>query len=297
MKKVFAELIAGMIPRKMARNRWRGLLRYGLLNSRRLKKRIRENTAKPPHTLALCAIAKDEGPYFVEWIEWHLSKGVEKFYIYDNESSDGTRELLDPYIRRGVVDYTYWPGYRRQIAAYDDCLERHRFESRWIGFIDLDEFIVPVKDSSIPEFLSRFGNFAAVEINWLVYGSGGQTEKGTEPVMERFRCHSTGSHPLNRVVKSIVDPRHVCLMTGCHEAARLSGQAADSHGAPVTKHFKEREPQHDVIRINHYAVRSFEEFREKQLRGRASGRQTSVPMDYFKRYDLNDVKEDQYGSI
>lgn len=291
MKKVFAEIIAGMIPCKMARNRWRGLLRFGLLKALRLKRELRRNTTRPVHYLAVCAIAKNEGPYFREWIEWHLAQGVEKFYIYDNESTDGTREVLQPYIERGVVDYQYWPGYRRQLAAYDDCMDRHRFAARWIAFIDLDEFIVPLQDASIPAFLQRFEPYAAVEVNWLIYGSGGQKEKSPAPVMTRFRRHSDPQHRLNRHVKSIVNPRRVCTMTGCHEAARLSGQAADSHGCPITVNFKERTPQQDVIRINHYAVRSLEEFREKQARGRASGTRTTVPMDYFTRYDLNDIEE------
>ena len=37
MKKVYAEIIAGVIPNKMARNRWRGLLRYGFFNAIKLK--------------------------------------------------------------------------------------------------------------------------------------------------------------------------------------------------------------------------------------------------------------------
>ncbi len=153
MKKVIAEILAAPIPRKMTRNRFRGLLRYGLWNLVRLKKQIKDNTTKPEVYLSVCAIAKNEGPYFREWIEWHRALGVEKFFIYDNGSDDNTREVLDEYIKSGVVDYTYFPGYRRQIAAYDDCMERHRFASRWIAFIDLDEFIVPVGDKSIPAFL------------------------------------------------------------------------------------------------------------------------------------------------
>ena len=156
MKKFLAEIIAGMIPDKMERNRWRGLLRYGLFKTWSIKRRYRKGSPKPPVYLAICAIAKNEGPYFKEWIEWHRKMGVEKFYIYDNESTDNTREILQPYIDSGIVDYTYYPGYRKQIAAYDDCMTRHREDSRWIAFIDLDEFIVPEKDKSIREFLTRF---------------------------------------------------------------------------------------------------------------------------------------------
>ncbi len=291
MNKALAEIIAGVIPHKMTRNRWRGILRYGLLRAVRLKRQIRHNNTSPANYLAVCAIAKDEGAYFQEWIEWHLSQGVERFYIYDNESSDGTREILEPYIQKGIVVYKYWPGYRRQLAAYDDCLENYRFDSRWIAFIDLDEFIVPVKDASIPEFLKRFENFAGVEINWLIYGSGGMKTKMPGTMMERFKRHSKPDHRLNRHVKSIVDPRRVFTMIGCHEAAKISGYIADSHGEPVRKNFRERVPQQDIIRINHYAVRSYEEFTEKQARGRASGTQRTVKDEYFNQYDLNDVEE------
>ncbi|MDE5713123.1 MAG: glycosyltransferase family 92 protein [Muribaculaceae bacterium] len=291
MNKIAAEIIAGLIPFKMERNRWRGILRYGIRNVLKLKRQLKNDKSSPSVYLAVCAIAKDEGPYFKEWIEWHKKMGVDKFFIYDNGSSDSTKETLAPYIRSGVVEYNYFPGYRMQLAAYDDCINRHRLDVRWLAFIDLDEFIVPVADKSIPVFLKRFEKYPAIEINWLVYGSGGAESKTPGGMMQRFKRHSLPSHILNRHVKSIVDPRRVCSMTGCHEAARISGDAADSHGQPITHNFRDREPQHDIIRINHYAVRSLEEFKEKCMRGRASGKKRYIDMDYFKKYDLNDIEE------
>ena len=288
MNKVAAEIIAGLIPNKMARNRWRGILRYGIINALRLKRRIKQDESEPKYYLTVCAIAKNEGPYFKEWIDRHLSVGVEKFYIYDNGSDDNTAEVLKPYIDKGIVDYVSFPGYRMQLAAYDDCLAKHRFDARWIAFIDLDEFIVPVADKSVPEFLKKHEDAPAVEINWLIYGSGGAVDKSDRPVMERFKHHSKGDHKLNRHVKSIVNPRRVYSMIGCHEVARINGKAVDSHGNTIVRNFREREPQQDVIKINHYAVRSREEFLEKQNRGRASGTQRSVPDEYFYKYDLND---------
>ncbi len=291
MNKVLAEIIAGMIPHKMTRNQWRGILRYGLCNAIKLKRTLRRDSSLPQHYLAICAIAKDEGRYFKEWIDWHREQGVDKFYIYDNESTDSTKEVLAPYVESGVVEYVYFPGYRKQLAAYDHCLEHHRTEARWIAFIDLDEFIVPMVDESIPAFLKKHEQHSAVEVNWLIYGSGGAEKREPGTMMQRFKCHSHGSHRLNRHVKSIVDPRRVYTMIGCHEVARIKGDTVDSHGCKVTKHFRDREPQQDVIRINHYAVRSREEFLEKQNRGRASGTKRTVENEYFDLYDLNDIKE------
>lgn len=290
MNKVLAEIIAGVIPHKMTRNKWRGVLRYGLWNACKLKYRMKHDQTPPKYYLAVCAIAKNEGPYFKEWIEWHRSQGVEKFYIYDNESTDCTKEVLAPYIESGLVEYCYWPGQKQQLATYDDCFEKHRLEARWIAVIDLDEYIVPIKDRNICEFLRRMEEFAVVEINWLVYGSGGAKKQEPGGVMERFRRHSLPEHKLNTHVKSIADPRRVCTMTGCHEAARISGKAADSHGVPLRKGFRDRIPQQDVIRINHYAVKSYEEFLAKRSRGRA--RVTTMrDMSYFEQYDLNDLGE------
>lgn len=292
MNKIIAEIIAGVIPHKMTKNRWRGILRYGIINAIKLRMRINRDKSFPTHYLSVCAIAKNEGEYFKEWVEWHKSHGVNKFYIYDNGSTDNTKEILTPYIKSGLVNYIYWPGYRKQLAAYDDCLKKERFSSRWIAFIDLDEFIVPIKDKTIADFLKRFESFAAVEINWLIYGSNGRKEKTPEKVMERFKSHSYPEHPLNRHVKSIVNPRKVFTMIGCHEAAKIAGYAADSHGQPVRRNFRDRTPQQDIIRINHYAVKSYEEFIEKQAKGRASGTKTFIDIDYFNRYDVNDIDDE-----
>ena len=132
--------------------------------------------------------------------------------------------------------------------------------------------------------------YSVVEINWLCYGSGGAKSKEQGDVMKRFRKHSFPEHRLNTHVKSIVDPRRVCTMVGCHEAARLSGEAVDSHGERLTKGFRDRKPQQDVIRINHYAVKSYEEFLAKRARGRAR-MATLRDMGYFDAYDLNDIED------
>lgn len=61
MNKVLAEIIAGGIPHKMTRNRWRGLLRYGLFNAIRLKYRMKHDHTVPQYYLTVCAIAKTKG--------------------------------------------------------------------------------------------------------------------------------------------------------------------------------------------------------------------------------------------
>ena len=289
MNKALAEIIAGLIPHKQTRNRWRGILRFGPLNAMRLRWQISKNKKPPEHYLSVVVIAKNEGPYFKEWLDWHIDKGVEKFYVYDNESTDNTRQVLQPYIDKGIVDYTYFPGYRMQLAAYDDCLKKHRYNTRWLAVIDMDEFIVPIKDNTITEYLRNLESAPVVEVNWLCYGSSGQRDKAPGGVLSRFCRHSLPSNELNHHIKSIFDPRRVYGMIGSHEAARIKGKAVDADGHRVRVPWRNREPALDKIRINHYAVRSYEEFLEKTRRGRASGPTSGLDDSYFKVFDLNDI--------
>ena len=38
----------------------------------------------------------DEASYLREWIEFHRLVGVERFFLYDHESVDDSREVLAP---------------------------------------------------------------------------------------------------------------------------------------------------------------------------------------------------------
>ena len=80
------------------------------------------------HDIAVVAIVKNEGNYIKEWLDYHLLAGVTKFYIYDNDSNDNTREILRPYAESGAVQYIPFGGGNAQNPAYMDAIARHRFD-------------------------------------------------------------------------------------------------------------------------------------------------------------------------
>ena len=43
---------------------------------------------------SICMNFKDEAIYLKDWVEYHLSIGVDHFYLYNNESSDNFLEIL-----------------------------------------------------------------------------------------------------------------------------------------------------------------------------------------------------------
>ena len=55
--------------------------------------------------LSVACIIKNEGPYIREWIDFHIAAGVDRFFIFDNESDDDTYNTLMTYIDSGKVIY------------------------------------------------------------------------------------------------------------------------------------------------------------------------------------------------
>lgn len=91
----------------------------------RRQKRKEETTASYKYRLSIVAIAKNESDYIGEWLAFHKLIGVEKVFLYDNDSTDNMREVLEPYIADGFVVYNEVHGKRKQCDAYEDALRRY----------------------------------------------------------------------------------------------------------------------------------------------------------------------------
>ena len=134
----------------------------------------KRDMAERQYKVSIGAIFKNEALYLKEWIEFHRIVGVEHFYLYNNNSDDNYREVLEPYIKRNIVTLVDWPKNQAQIEAYKDCIHKYAKETRWMGFVDIDEFVVPRKTDNIYDFLQAFENkYGAVKLYWRMYGTSG----------------------------------------------------------------------------------------------------------------------------
>ena len=135
-------------------------------------KRVRLN--KPKYNFSVCAIFKNEELSLKQWIEYHLQIGVEHFYLYNNNSTDNFNEILKPYIENSIVTLVDWPMTRaQQMPAYKDCYDQFKDETRWIAYIDLDEYITPFYETDIKKWISKFQNYPSVYIYWKMFGTSG----------------------------------------------------------------------------------------------------------------------------
>jgi hypothetical protein len=245
-----------------------------------------------PLYLSVVAIVKNETPYIAEWIEYYRLVGVQKFFIYDNESTDNLRNFLESYIDKGIVEYTFFPGKRQQVIAYNDALQRYKYASFWLAFIDIDEFLVPVEAETITGFLRDFDGVPGLEVNQVLYGSGGHKKMTDNLVIERFKDHSNLEDIVNLGVKTIVNPRHTFFMATAHVAEYFDGErSVDTNKTKNIKASLDRHALHDKLRINHYACKSLEEFTSRIDLGRASSLGKLSASEFGNR-DRNEIQND-----
>lgn len=259
------------------------------------------------HYLSLCCIAKDEDEYLKEWVDYHSLIGVEHFYIYDNCSRISIAQTLAQEVARGLVTVIYTPGTSRQMIAYAHCLFEYGKASRWIGFVDVDEFIVPkmeaqgMADESHPrrghgresthgvpvtdlrQFLVDYERFGGLGIHWLIFGSSGHLQKPAGTQADNYLYRTEKNYPDNRHIKSVVQTRYTLYPSDPHSFVYRRGYPC------VNEKFIEisgpqGEHSSDLIQINHYFCRSRAEFMTKLERGRSDGgvaRDASI----FDHYD------------
>jgi pimeloyl-ACP methyl ester carboxylesterase len=219
---------------------------------------------------------RNEAAYLAEWIEFHRLMGVERFFLYDNESSDGAPEVLAPYVAEGIVVPHEWPGpggasrfalHSLQRSTIEHCLAEHGDEARWLACIDVDEFLFSPQQRSLAEVLASYERWPAVAVNAAVFGTGGHLTRPPGLVLENYtkRLDTEAATRAGRRIKNIIDPAAVKRCDSVHRFEFKSGAAVDEHGYPVLAG-NTKSLSIEKLRINHYFARSVEDLRNKHAR-------------------------------
>jgi hypothetical protein len=238
--------------------------------------------AEYTYHLSICAIFQDEAPYLKEWIEFHRLLGVEHFYLYNHRSQDDYQEVLKPYILAGLVELknekkkvnTLKTFNSLQCKCYTDCLTRSRGMSEWVAFLDVDEFLFPVKEESLQDVLKDYEEFGGVGINWLMFGPSHVWEIPSHQLLiESLTLCANSKFTGNRYVKSIVRPERTSHFTNPHQPVYQKGYIGVNTDKLPFEGMWSSYHQINRLRINHYWTREGDYFyrqkmqRHKQWRG------------------------------
>jgi glycosyl transferase family 92 len=233
--------------------------------------------------LNVCAIYRNEAPHLREWIEFHRMVGAERFFLYDNGSTDEHWDVLAPYLEDGIVAVHDWPSRERpQEPAFDDCLQRHGPESRWIAFIDLDEYLFSPTLEPLTEILQEYERHPGVVASWVMFGTSGHETKPPGLTIENFDRRKDYPPGTIEQVKSIVDPARTSHAMSGHRFAYREGEAVNEKHE-VKAGPAPREISIERLRVNHYAHRSRQEYLEKMSRPQVVGTYKNFPPNSLER--------------
>lgn len=237
------------------------------------------------HTLAAAVMVGDEVAFIREWVAFHLTVGFEVIHVYTNwlDRADATRREIEDFVEAGLVTITPWPDIFNlngtghygtfQNYCYAHAIATNRGRARWLALIDADEFLYSPVEDDLKVVLRRYEDRPAVAVYWVNFGSNGHLTRPDGLVIENYTQAATGRCLVNRQYKSVVQPHRITGVFNPHRYATDEAEvcAYDETGEPLgNRKYELNVPRGQVLRLNHYCVKSRAEFEERLSGGWAA---------------------------
>lgn len=230
-----------------------------IYNSKSFEKK--RNNGK--YELCVCTMLWNQASSLKEWIIYHSWLGVERWFIYDNNSDDGIQEVVEELEMQNYnVSRHSWPWIKTQEAGFSHCALRARNECKWVGFFDVDEFFYFPHDHW-PGLLGQ-NSLRTLVANF----------SSSRTIAEiRTACHSFGPSGLSSPPSKGVTVGYTCrLQSPERHKSIVRPDLLNDTLLNVVHHFQLREgfeylnvPESISI-INHYKYQVWEAFRAKFYR-------------------------------
>ncbi|XP_044465744.1 glycosyltransferase family 92 protein RCOM_0530710-like [Mangifera indica] len=212
--------------------------------------------AQKQYEMCICTMLRNQAKFIKEWIMYHAEIGVQRWFIYDNNSEDEIESII-----KSLSDLNYnitrhvWPWTKTQEAGFAHCALRAREVCDWVGFIDVDEFF------HLPSGL-------------MLYDVVGKYSGGDSKIGElRVSCHSFGPSGLKHVPTDGVTLGYTCRMVASERHKSIvKPEALSPSLINVVHHFHLRAGFYYLnvdkgkLIINHYKYQVWEVFKEKFYR-------------------------------
>src|SRR6516162_22283 len=220
----------------------------------------RKRVSHPANFFSVMTRIKNEARFLPEFIAHHKLIGAEHFYFYDNNSNDDPEAVLKPFIDRGLATIIPWKTVPASPSCYCDFFDKFASESKWVAFIDADEFIVERRRGLLINVLSTLNRSPALAINYRYFGSSFHETVPTGLVTNNFLYSdpSTDSH-----VKVVAKPECVKGYYNTHNFIfEALASAVNYTGRRVRGTYSVKADQCD-IEISHYVYRSKDNYLSK----------------------------------
>jgi hypothetical protein len=242
--------------------------------------------------VAVVAIVRGEKPFLDEWLVYHRLLGVDHFFVYDDEPDLSVGGFLKPHFPHVTVvpwfeRHRNLPGRNKQTKAYTHALANGLGLFEWVMYLDVDEFLLLKRHSTIQEFLSGFDrSVSSVSLNWMVFGHNGFYEDPpglvTSALTKRMLLPSSRCKSISRCAD-------IVRVESAHRVVLGRGSRVGATGSAFTE--SQANPGDvDVACVNHYQCRSFSRWMGRFDRGFAAD-------DPVGMYPVNDWKRSREGCL
>ncbi len=244
--------------------------------------------------LVMTILLKDEADIIEANIRTHASLGVDAFAIMDNNSTDGTREILaklqkefEIIIIDEVGDYNQakWMNSLAKVA-------KEQLKADWVINNDADEFWIPKNGLSLKENLSFKGSVLTIQRYNMLLLDKKEFFKSTYYVKNPIfysKDNQLSSKKISITLikiapKTIINPHGLIYLRGGNHKALHIANIRDyfRSGYDKIKRFRN-------IEVFHYPIRSYVQF-EKNIKNRKrlleSGKKISMGPHYRRWVEL-----------
>jgi len=125
----------------------------------------------------------NEERYIGEWIEYHTWLGVDRFYLFDDDSTDNSVAIATSHPRVFLINNLNSSSIRVHWQTYSWCYDTFRNDKVWILQNDIDEFLLA--PSPLSEYLKTLES-PVLRIPRLFFGSNGHIKYDPDYVVSRF---------------------------------------------------------------------------------------------------------------
>lgn len=184
-----------------------------------------------------------------QWIEYHFLSGVDHFFI-SNDCSEDPRTLywLKQYEALGIVNASYNQSFNdcrstlpNEASHFSHLFGQAKPSCRWIGVIDLDEYIFPTKSQKSVSFIKEallHHKTPLVRMPWVIMSHMGYENLPSKLLIDAY----TAANPVPRVVhvKSfassewLVDWSHSHYPKFVEEISKFEGPSIDARNYHLT---------------------------------------------------------------
>ncbi|MFA6149240.1 MAG: methyltransferase domain-containing protein [bacterium] len=234
-------------------------------NTVKSNRQPKKHMEKYPRRLVMTLLVRDEADIVRNNILFHLNSGVDHIVVTDNNSCDGTVEILEEFVREGVVDLIHQPehGYHQgrwvtSMAAF----ARDKLGADWIINADADEF----------------WNAQAGDLKSLIAGKNGNVLFANRRNMLPSFSTNDSSNPLTSnllaVIRSLRSKEQMLTLLDCgspkafFSASGMREVLQGNHNVIIDG--ERREEYCPELCIFHYPIRSFNHFERKVANGGAA---------------------------